>query len=89
MGADSDVPEVNCTNRKAPLCNGKGTNGIPGVSCRAPLPMCNGLPGDNGHPLVDCNPPALPTCGPNYGGQPGTDCTIRTGPAPPGTPGGL
>ena len=88
-GADADVPETNCTNRKAPLCNGKGTNGIPDISCRRPLPVCDGLPATNGQPLVSCVPPPLPTCGPNYGGSPGTDCVIRTGPAPAGAIGGL
>lgn len=86
MGADSDVPEVNCTNRKAPLCNGKGTNGIPGVSCRAPLPMCPDLSGKGGTPGVDCKAPPLPTCSDKYGGLPGRDCVVRTGPAPPGAP---
>jgi len=86
MGADSDVPETNCTNRKAPICNGKGTNGTPNVSCTPPLPMCNGLPGTNGHPGVDCVAPPLPTCGTAYGGLPGRDCAMRTGPAPPGAP---
>ena len=89
MGLDADVPEVNCTKRKAPLCNGKGTNGIPDISCRRPLPMCNGLPGTNGQPLVDCVPPPLPTCGGAYGGSPGVDCALRTGPGPAGTVGGL
>ena len=84
-GADGDKPESNCTNRAAPLCNGKGTNGVPDVSCRRPLPMCNGLPGDNGHALVDCIPPPLPTCGAAFGGSPGTDCTIRQDAGPPGT----
>ena len=88
-GADADVPETNCTNRKSPLCNGKGTNGIPDVSCRRPLPMCNGLPGTNGQPLVDCVPPPLPTCGAAFGGSPGTDCALRSGASPAGTVGGL
>lgn len=89
MGADSDIPETNCTNRKAPICNGKGTNGIPNVSCTPPLPMCNGLPGTNGHPGVDCVAPPLPTCGTTFGGSPGRDCKIRKAselPAPAGTP---
>jgi len=86
MGADDDKPEVNCTNRKAPICNGKGTNGIPDVSCTPPLPLCDGLPGTNGHPGVDCKAPPLPTCGPAFGGLPGRDCALRTGPAPPGAP---
>lgn len=83
MGADSDIPETNCTNRKAPICNGKGTNGIPNISCTPPLPMCNGT---NGHPGVDCVAAPLPTCGASYGGLPGRDCELRTGPAPPGAP---
>jgi len=83
MGADSDIPETNCTNRKAPICNAAGTNGIPNVSCTPPLPQCNGT---NGHPGVDCVARPLPTCGPVYGGLPGRDCELRTGPAPPGAP---
>ena len=78
-GADDDIPETNCTNRKAPICNEAGTNGIPNISCTPPLPLCNGLPGTNGHPGVDCIAPPLPTCGPVYGGAPGVDCEIRPG----------
>ena len=90
-GADADVPETNCTNRKKPKCNKAGTNGTPDVTCTRPIPMCNGLPGTNGHPGTECYAPALPTCGPVYGGQPGIDCKVRTGDekAPKGTPGGL
>ena len=87
MGADSDVPETNCTNRRAPICNGKGTNGTPGKGCRSPLPMCEwdstpGSHGSKGVPGVDCQAPPLPTCGTKTGGAAGTDCTIRAPGAP-------
>jgi hypothetical protein len=86
-GADSDVPETNCTNRRAPICNGKGTNGVAGKGCRSPLPLCawDAKPGGHGAggvAGVDCQAPPLPTCGPTTGGQAGTDCTIRAPGAP-------
>jgi len=71
MGADSDVPETNCTNRKAPICKADGSNGIPNVSCTPALPECNGT---NGHSGVDCVAPALPACGVDFGGRAGVDC---------------
>ena len=71
---DWEIPETNCTNRAAPLCNGLGTNGTPDVSCRRPIPICDG---HNGRALSDCIPAPLPTCGPVFGGQPGVDCEIR------------
>lgn len=70
-GADSDVPEVNCTNRAAPICNADGTNGVPNVSCTPPLPVCDGT---NGHSGVDCVAAPKPACGTEFGGQAGVDC---------------
>jgi len=71
MGADSDIPETNCTNRAAPICNDDGTNGIPNVSCTPKLPVCDGT---NGHPGVDCVGAPLPSCGTTHGGAAGVDC---------------
>jgi hypothetical protein len=58
-GEDADIPETNCTNRRAPICNGLGTNGVAGEGCRSPLPMCDwsgtvSKHGIMGVPGVDC-----------------------------------